>query len=65
MPASPPRGMAAGLLEALGRIDEAIDAYQRALAEDLPGGEWIEKAGERLKALGVESPSLDAGSGDA
>jgi tetratricopeptide (TPR) repeat protein len=52
-------------LEALGRIDEAIDAYQRALAEDLPGGEWIEKAGERLKALGVESPSLDAGSGDA
>ncbi|MBD3176565.1 MAG: tetratricopeptide repeat protein [Armatimonadia bacterium] len=41
-------------LEALGRTEEAIDAYQRAAAEDLPGGEWIEKATDRLEALGAE-----------
>lgn len=52
-------------LEALGRTEEAIEAYERAMLEDLPGGEWIEKAGVRLEALGAVPDGLDGASGGA
>jgi tetratricopeptide (TPR) repeat protein len=52
-------------LEALGRTEEAIEAYERAMLEDLPGGEWVEKAGVRLEALGAVPDGLDGASGGA